>query len=126
MLSQNNGNEYNTTNIWWFGKIVLWIVDIFMEHGIDVEIVPEDYTSKKFSIYGNKHKNGRKYRGLYICSKTGKKINADIDASLNIARRLGCRVRVSRKIESYLVTHNGVRPLIPHQRANTQDPCINR
>jgi hypothetical protein len=51
MLSQNNGNEYNTTNIWWFGKIVLWIVDIFMEHGIDVEIVPEDYTSKKFSQY---------------------------------------------------------------------------
>ncbi len=110
MLSQNNGNEYNT-NIWWFRKIVLWIVDIFMEYGIDVEIVQEDYTSKKCSICGNKHRNGRKYRGLYICSKTGKKINADIDASLNIARRLGYRVRVSRKIESYLVTHNGVRPL---------------
>jgi putative transposase len=110
MLSQNNGNGYNT-NIWWFRKIVLWIVDIFMEHGIDVEIVPEDYTSKKCSICRNKHKNGRKYKGLYICSKTGKKINADIDASPNIARRLGYRVRVSRKIESYLVTHNGVRPL---------------
>jgi hypothetical protein len=38
MLSQNNGNEYNT-NIWWFRKIVLWIVDIFVEYGIDVEIV---------------------------------------------------------------------------------------
>jgi putative transposase len=33
MLSQDNGNEYNT-NIWWFRKIVLWIVDIFMEYGI--------------------------------------------------------------------------------------------
>jgi hypothetical protein len=38
MLSQNNGNEYNT-NIWWFRKIVLWIVDIFVEYGIDVKIV---------------------------------------------------------------------------------------
>jgi hypothetical protein len=31
MLLQDNGNEYNT-NIWWFRKIVLWIVDI-QRHG---------------------------------------------------------------------------------------------
>ena len=101
MLSQNNGNEYNT-NIWWFRKIVLWIVDVFREYGIEVEIVPEDYTSKQCSIYGNEHKNGRKHRGLYIRSKTGKKINVDINATLNIARKLGHRMRIARKIESYL------------------------
>jgi transposase len=60
----------------------------------------------------------------YICSKTGKKINADINAALNITRRLGHRIRISRKIESYLVTHNGVKPLIPLQGANTRDPSI--
>jgi hypothetical protein len=38
-----------------------------------------------------------------------------------MARRLGHRIRISRKIESYLVTHNGVKPLIPHQGANTRD-----
>jgi putative transposase len=123
MLSQDNGNEYNT-NIWWFRKIVLWIVDIFMEYGIEVEIVPEDYTSKECSICGIRHKNGRKYRGLYICKKTGRKINADVNAALNIARRLGYRIEISRKIESYSITHNGVRPLTPHQRANTRDPSI--
>jgi putative transposase len=123
MLSQDNGNEYNT-NICWFRKIVLWIVDIFMEYGIEVEIVSEDNTSKECSICGNKHKNGRIYRGLYECKKTGKKINADVNAALNIARRLGHRVRIARKIESYLVTHNGVRPLNPRQRANTRDPSI--
>jgi len=123
MLSQDNGNEYNT-NIWRFRKIVLWIVDIFMEYGIEVEIAPEDYTSKERSICGIRHKNGRIYRGLYICSKTGRKINADINAALNIARRLGYRIRVSRKIESYLVTHSGVKPLNPLQGANTQDPGI--
>jgi putative transposase len=123
MLSQNNGNEYNT-NIWWYRRIVLWIVDIFMEYGIDVEIVPEDYTSRECSICGNKHKNGRKYRGLYICKKTGKKINADINAALNIARRLGYRIKIAKKIESYHVTHNGVRPLNPLQRANTRDPEV--
>jgi len=123
MLSQNNGNEYNT-NIWWYRKIVLWIVDIFMEYGIEVEIVLEDYTSKECSICRIRHKNGRKHRGLYECKKTGKKINSDINAALNIARRLGHRIRIARKIESYLVTHNGVKPLIPLQRANTRDPEI--
>jgi putative transposase len=58
MLSQNNGNEYNT-NIWWYRKIVLWIVDVFREYGIEVELVPEYYTSSECSICGNKHKNGR-------------------------------------------------------------------
>jgi putative transposase len=123
MLSQNNGNEYNT-NIWWFRKIVLWIVDVFREYGIEVEIVPEDYTSRECSICGIRHKNGRKHRGLYICSKTGRKINADINAALNIARRLGHRIRIARKIESYHVTPNGVRPLSPLQRANARDPSI--
>jgi putative transposase len=123
MLSQDNGNEYNT-NVWWFRKIVLWIVNIFMEYGIDVEIVPEDCTSRECSIRGARHKNGRIYRGLYECKKAGKKINADINAALNIARRLGHRIRIARKIESYLVTHNGVKPLIPLQRANTRDPEV--
>jgi hypothetical protein len=60
----------------------------------------------------------------YICSKTGKKINADINAVLNIARRLGYRIKIAKKIESYHVTHNGIKSLIPHQRANTRDPSI--
>jgi len=123
MLSQNNGNEYNT-NIWWYRWIVLWIVDVFREFGIEVEIAPEDYTSKECSICGNKHKNGRIYRGLYECKKTGKKINADVNAALNIARKLGHRIRLTKKIESYHVTHNGVRPLNPLQGVNTRDPEI--
>jgi putative transposase len=123
MLSQENGSEYNT-NIWWYRKIILWIVNIFMEYGIDVEIVPEDYTSKECSICGERHNNGRVYRGLYICRKTGKKINADVNAALNIAKRLGHRIRITRKIKSYLITHNGVKPLIPLQGANTRDPEV--
>ncbi|MDT7890183.1 MAG: hypothetical protein RQ885_14570 [Desulfurococcales archaeon] len=45
---------------------------------------------------------------LYICKKTERKINADINAALNVARRLGHRIRIAKKIESYLVIHNGV------------------
>jgi len=86
---------------------------VFIEHGIDVEIVPEDHTSVECSICGEIHRDGRIYRGLYICRKTSKKINADINASLNMARRIGYKITATRKIESYLITHNGVKPLIP-------------
>ena len=72
MLSQNNGNEYNA-NIWWFRKIVLWIVNIFREYGIEVEIVPEDYTSKECSICKAKHKNGRIYRGYTCVERLGRR-----------------------------------------------------
>jgi putative transposase len=123
MLSQYNDNEYNT-NIWWYRKIILWMIDVFIEYGIDIEIVSEDYTSQKCSICGEIHRNGRIYRGLYICKKTGRKINADINAALNMTRRIGYKITISRKIESYLITHNGVKPLTPRQRANTRDPEV--
>jgi len=38
------------------------------------------------------------YRGLHICRKTGRKINADIDAMLNIARSPGHRIEITKKI----------------------------
>ena len=120
MLSQDSGNEYNT-NIWWHRKIVLWIVDVFREYGIEVELVPEYYTSKECSVCGEIHENGRIYRGLYVCRRNERKINADVNAALNLARRNGYRIRITRKTESYLVTHNGVRPLIPDRRGNTLD-----
>jgi transposase len=122
MLSQNNGNGYNT-NIWWCRKIVLWIVDIFMEYDIEVELLPEDYTSKKCSTCGAKHKNGRIYKKAIYIQETRKKINADINAAVNIARRLGYRIEISKKIESYLVTYNGVKLLIPLQGLTPETPA---
>jgi transposase len=88
-----------------------------------MEMVPEDYTSQACSVCGIIQKNGRIYRGLYICIKTGKKINADINAALNIARRLRHRIRIARKIESYLVAHSGVRRLIPLQGLTPETPA---
>ncbi len=43
MLSQDNGNKYNTKYCG-VGKIALWILDI--EYSIEVELVSEDCTSK--------------------------------------------------------------------------------
>ena len=120
-VSQVNGNEYNT-NIWWFREIIQWLVDVLEEYGIKIILVNETYTSKTCSICGEIHENGRKYRGLYICPKMGKAINADINASINIARKVGYEVKAKHKILSFQATTNGIKPLNPHQRANTQDP----
>jgi putative transposase len=123
MLSQDNGNEYNT-DTWWYRKIVLWIVDVFREYGIEVEVVPEYYTSRECSVCGEIRENSRVYKGLYVCRRTGRKINADVNAALNMARRQGYKVKMTRKLESYIVTHNGVKPLNRDRRANTQDPEV--
>ncbi|MGC9137152.1 zinc ribbon domain-containing protein, partial [Caldivirga sp.] len=90
--------------------------------GIRANLVNEAYTSKACSICGEVHEKGRVHRGLYICLKTNKAINADINASINIARKVGYEVKIKHKIMSFQVTINGIKPLNPHQRANTQDP----
>ena len=46
-----------------------------------------------------------------------------MNATLNIARRIGYKVKVTRKIESYIVTHSGVKSLNPCWR-DTLDPEV--
>ena len=73
------------------------------------------------SICGGMHERGRVHRGLHVYEKTGRTINADINASLNIARRGGYNVALRYKIMSYQVTSDGIKPLIPCQGANARD-----
>ena len=60
--------------------------------GIEVDYISEKYTSgvsaldKEEITKENYDKSRRKYRGLFITNK-GKKINADINGSLNIIRK---------------------------------------
>ncbi|WP_446752219.1 RNA-guided endonuclease InsQ/TnpB family protein [Vulcanisaeta sp. JCM 16161] len=121
MVSKDNGNEYNT-NIWWFRKVTQWVINALEEYGIKAGLVNEAYTSKVCSICGEVHENGRRFRGLYVCPRTGKAINADINASINIARKAGYEVKARQKIMSFQATTNGVKPLTPHQGANARDP----
>jgi len=114
MITKDNGNEYNT-NIWWFRKIAKWLYEVLQEYGIELYIVIEYGTSKECSICHIEHEGARVYRGLYVCEKTKKKLNADLNAAANIAHRVGCEV-VIKKIESYKVTHNDVKPITPTRR----------
>jgi putative transposase len=123
LVSQDDGNEYNV-NIWWFNKIINWLKDILKEYGIKLNIVNEYGTSKQCSICDMKHENGRVKRGLYVCPVTGIKINADINAARNIAKRADYETPIPRKILSYIVTTNGVKPLTPMEGVTIETPTV--
>jgi len=124
LVGQDNGNEYNT-NVWWFNKIVNWLKDVLEEYGIKLNIVNEYGTSRRCSICDVEHENGRVMRGLYICPVTGIKINADLNAARNIAKRAGYETPMPTKILSYMVTTNGVKPLTPKEGVTIETPKIN-
>jgi len=124
MVSQDDGNEYNT-NVWWFNKVIRWLGDVLEEYGIKLHVVNEYGTSKQCSICNANHENGRVKRGLYICESTGIEINADLNAARNIARKVGYNTPIPRKILSYIVTTNGVKPLTPMEGVTIETPKIN-
>ena len=121
LVGQDNGNEFNT-NVWWFAKIIKWLGEVLQEYGIKLNIVNEYGTSRQCSICDVKHKNGRVMRGLYICPVTGIKINADLNAARNIAKRAGYETPIPTKILSYIITTNGVKPLTPKEGETTKTP----
>jgi putative transposase len=123
MLSQNNSNEYNA-NIWWYVKIIKWLSEVLQEYGIKINVVNEHGTSKQCSICNANHENGRVKRGLYVCPVTGIKINADLNAARNIARRVGYETPIPRKILSYIITTNGVKPLTPMEGVTVETPTV--
>jgi len=123
MLNQNNSNEYNA-NIWWYVKIIKWLSEVLQEYGIRLNVVNEYGTSRQCSICNANHENGRIKRGLYVCPVTGIKINADLNAARNIAKRAGYETPIPRKILSYIVTSNGVKPLTPKEGVTTETPTV--
>ena len=123
LVSQDNGNEYNV-NIWWFNKIINWLKDVLEEYGIRLHVINEYGTSKQCSICNANHENGRVKRGLYICELTGIKINADLNAARNIAKRVGYETPLPKKILSYIITTNGMKSLTPMEGVTSETPTV--
>jgi len=53
------------------------------EYGVAIEKVSERNTSKTCCLCGKQH-NGRVERGLMVCRKAHKSINADVNGAVNI------------------------------------------
>jgi putative transposase len=71
-------------NFWPFAQIRECICELGEEYGIRVRFKSERGTSKHCSLCGEKHKNGRKHRGLYHCKTRNILMNADVNGACNI------------------------------------------
>ena len=71
-------------NFWPFMQIRQRISELGEEYGIHVRFKSERGTSKHCSLCGERHKNGRKYRGLYHCKTHNIIMNADVNGAYNI------------------------------------------
>jgi hypothetical protein len=60
------------------------IQELGEEYRIRVRFKSERGTSKHCSLCGEKHKNGRKHRGLYHCKTHNILMNADVNGAYNI------------------------------------------
>ena len=60
------------------------IQELGEEYRIGVRFKSERGTSKHCSLCGEKHKNGRKHRGLYHCKTHNILMNADVNGAYNI------------------------------------------
>ena len=76
-------------NFWPFMQIRQRIRELGEEYDIRVRFKSERGTSKHCSLCGEKHKNGRKHRGLYHCKTRNILMNADVNGAYNILYR--CR-----------------------------------
>ena len=71
-------------NFWPFAQIRQRINELGEEYDIRVKFKSERGTSKRCSLCGEKHKNGRLKRGLYKCAEIGVRLNADVNGATNI------------------------------------------
>ena len=118
-ITHQNGNEYNVA-VWRFGEFVQMLASKLAEYGIKTYLVNEAYSSQTCSLCGKRHKRGRKHRGLYCCPKHRKCVNADVNASVNLARWYGKLEVKVRKVLSFIPIHSGV--ITPIKRGNALDP----
>lgn len=82
-IAKHHGNKL-TVNFWNYSYIIKRLEDIGEELGIKVITVDEAYTSKTCSLCGEAHEDGRVKRGLFVCPRTRKAINADLNGAINI------------------------------------------
>jgi len=78
-----NGNKL-TANFWNYRYIIKRFEEVGEELGIRVVKVDESGTSKTCSLCGDAHEGGRIKRGLFKCPRTGRVLNADLNAAINV------------------------------------------
>ena len=100
-ITQNSGKKKGTTpvkvskkqnflrsRVWLFNYTIQRLIEVGEEYGIRVELVGEAYTSQTCPLCGQRHPDGRVFRGLFKCRGEGVVMNADLVGAFNILKKV--------------------------------------
>jgi len=76
------------SHVWRFNYVIKRLTEVAEEYGIQVVLVDEAFTSKTCPLCGQRHSNGRTFRGLFKCRREGVIMNADLVGAFNILKKV--------------------------------------
>ncbi|WP_224448396.1 RNA-guided endonuclease InsQ/TnpB family protein [Haloprofundus salilacus] len=85
---------------WAFRRLSRYVEYKAAMFGIEVKQVSPEYTSQRCSACGFTHENNRRSKHQFVCQKCEYELNADYNASKNIARKLLKRLHSGQKSSS--------------------------
>ena len=86
----NKGKRQNfiLSHVWRFNYVIKRLKEVSEEYGISVVLVDEFFTSQSCPLCGQRHPNGRIFRGLFKCHGEGVVMNADLVGAVNILKKV--------------------------------------
>jgi len=82
------------SHVWRFSYVIKRLTEVAEEYGIRVELVDEAFTSQACPLCGQRHSNGRIFRGLFKCRREGVIMNADLVGAFNILKKVKTITRI--------------------------------
>ncbi|KUH32512.1 transposase [Thermococcus celericrescens] len=76
------------SHVWRFNTGIQRLKEVAEEYGILVVVVDEAFTSQLCPLCGQRHADGRIFRGLFKCRGEGVVMNADLVGAFNILRKV--------------------------------------
>ncbi|KUH32727.1 transposase [Thermococcus celericrescens] len=88
--NSDNGKKQNflLSHVWRFNYVIKRLKEVAEEYGIQVLLVNEAFTSQFCPLCGQRHPDGRIFRGLFKCRGEGVVLNADLVGAFNILRKV--------------------------------------
>ncbi|KUH31917.1 transposase [Thermococcus celericrescens] len=80
--------NYLLSHVWRFNYVIKRLKEVAEEYGITVIVVNEAFTSQLCPLCGQRHSNGRIFRGLFKCRREGVVMNADLVGAFNILKKV--------------------------------------
>jgi len=88
--NSDKGRKQNflLSHVWRFNTVIKRLTEVAEEYGILVEVVDEAFTSQSCPLCGQRHSDGRIFRGLFKCHREGVVMNADLVGAFNILKKV--------------------------------------